>query len=99
MMGGERRSRRWCRLAACLLAAPAWGNAEAASDDGLALIAAVRAQDVEASRALIDGGADVDAVQPDGATALHWAAYHDAVELVDLLVEAGAVVDAANDTG
>ncbi len=99
MMGADRRSRRWCRLAACLLAVSAVPAAGTANDDGRALIAAVRAQDAEASRALIDGGADVDAVQPDGATALHWAAYHDAVELVDLLVGAGAAVDAANDYG
>ena len=99
MMGAESRSRGWCWLAAGLLAAAASAAAEAANGDGRALIAAVRAQDFEASRALIDGGVDVDAVQPDGATALHWAAYHDAVELVDLLVGAGAAVDAANDYG
>ncbi len=99
MIGAERRSPEWCCLAACLLAAPAWVAGAAAGGDGRALIAAVRAQDVEATRALIDGGADVDAVQPDGATALHWAAYHDAVELVELLIGAGAGVDAANDYG
>ena len=97
-MGAERRFRGWGWAAVCLVAAPV-GSAGAASDDGRALIASVRAQDVEASRALIERGADVDAAQPDGATALHWAAYHEAVELVDLLVGAGAVVDAANDYG
>ena len=99
MMGAERWSRGWRWLAAGLIAAPAVAAAEAADGDGRALIAAVRGQDVEASRTLIDRGADVDAVQPDGATALHWAAYHDAVELVDLLIGAGAAVDAANDYG
>ena len=99
MMGAARRSRGWCWLAAGLLAAPAGAVAEAAGGDGRALIAAVRGQDLETSRALIDQGVEVDAVQPDGATALHWAAYHDAVELVDLLIGAGAAVDAANDYG
>ena len=98
-MGAERRSRGWCWLAASLLAAPGVTAVAAAGDDGRALLAAVRAQDVEAARALIGRGADVDAVQPDGATALHWAAYHEAVELVDLLTGAGAAVDAANDYG
>ena len=98
-MGAERRSRGWCWLAASLLAAPGVAAVAAANDDGRALIAAVRAQDVEASRALIGRGVDVDAAQPDGATALHWAAYHEAVELVDLLIGAGAAVDAANDYG
>ncbi len=99
MMGAGGRFRGWCWLAAGLLATPAGAVAEAASGDGRALIAAVRGQDVEASRVLIDRGVEVDAVQPDGATALHWAAYHDAVELVDLLIDAGAAVDAANDYG
>ena len=99
MMRADRRYRGWCWLAAGLLAAPV-AAVEAANDDGgRALIAAVRAQDAEASRALIVRGAAVDAVQPDGATALHWAAYHDAVGLVDLLIGAGAAVDAANDYG
>ena len=98
MMRAERRSRGWCWLAAGLLAASA-AAAEAADDDGRALIAAVRAQDAEASRALLDRGAAVDEAQPDGATALHWAAYHDAADLVDMLIGAGADVDAANDYG
>lgn len=98
-MRARRRSRGWCRLAAGLFVASAVAVAESANADGRALIAAVRGQDVEASRALIERGVEVDAVQPDGATALHWAAYHDAAELVELLVGAGAPVDAANDYG
>ena len=101
MTGIGRRPRAWRRLAACLAclaAAPAASVAGPAADDGR-LIAAVRAQDAAAARALIGSGADVDAARPDGATALHWAAYHDAVEIVDLLIGAGAAVDAANDYG
>ena len=99
MMGAERRYRGWCWPAVCLAAAPAVAAAGAADDDGRVLIASVRAQDVDGARASIERGVDVDAVQPDGATALHWAAYHDAVELVDMLIGAGAAVDAANDYG
>ena len=98
-MGAERRSRGWCWLAVWLVAAPAVSAAGPADGDDGALIVSVRAQDVDAARALIAQGAAVDAVQPDGATALHWAAYHDAVELVDLLLGAGAAIDAANDYG
>ena len=98
MMGAERRSRGWFRLAVCLLAAPV-ASAAPTDDGGRALIAAVRAQDVDAARALLEQDVDVDTALPDGATALHWAAYHDAVELVDLLIGAGAAVDAANDYG
>ena len=97
----RRRSRGWRRLAACLVfpAAASAASAAGPAADGGRLIAAVRAQDAAAARALIGSGADVDAARPDGATALHWAAYHDAVELVDLLIGAGAAVDAANDYG
>ena len=50
-------------------------------------------------RALLDGGADVNAPQVDGTTALHWAAYHDDLETARLLVRAGADADAANRYG
>ncbi|MDP6579793.1 MAG: ankyrin repeat domain-containing protein [Vicinamibacterales bacterium] len=63
------------------------------------LVDAVKAQDAEAVRALLDDGADVNAPQPDGATALHWAAYRDDVETAGLLLAAGANVTAANELG
>ncbi len=45
------------------------------------------------------GGADVNAAQLDGMTALHWAVYHDDADTTELLVSAGADVDAANRYG
>ena len=45
------------------------------------------------------GGADVDAAQVDGMTALHWAAYHDDADTAGLLVRAGAGVNVANRYG
>ena len=50
-------------------------------------------------QALLAGPADVDARQPDGATALHWAVHREHAEIADLLIRAGANVDAANDLG
>ena len=97
-MGVAMRSTGWCWAVAGLAAAPAV-SASGPGEDGRALIAAVRAQDAGAVRALVARGVDVDAARPDGATALHWAAYHDDAGLVDLLVGAGAAVDAANDYG
>lgn len=61
------------------------------------LVDAVRAHDVQAVRALLAQGADVNAPAGDGATALHWAVHHDDDEVVGLLLEAGAHADAAND--
>ena len=40
-------------------------------------------KDVAAVRALLKQRADVNATEGDGATALHWAAYHDDVEIVE----------------
>jgi ankyrin repeat protein len=60
--------------------------------------AAMRRDAVEVRR-LLQSGADVKAAQADGATALHWAAYHGDVSLASLLLEAGADVAAANRNG
>src|SRR5688572_26485697 len=50
-------------------------------------------------RALISKKADVNAPQVDGATALHWAVHRGDVEAADLLLRAGARVDATNRNG
>ncbi len=55
--------------------------------------------DAAAVRTLVAQKADVNATQPDGATALHWAVHHGDRELVDLLVRAGANVKVANRIG
>ena len=71
-------------------------TAPGGSDDA-PLLLAVKQQDKGAVRALLQQRADVNAVDGDGASALHWAVYRDDAELVDLLIAAGAKVDAAND--
>ena len=48
---------------------------------------------------MLDKKAAVNTAQPDGTTALHWAAYHDDLELVSRLLDAGADVRAANRYG
>src|SRR5580658_6974455 len=52
--------------------------------------------DVAGVRALLAQKADVNAPQPDGATALMWGVRANDVEMVDLLLAAGANVKAAN---
>lgn len=49
--------------------------------------------------ALLSAKPDVNAAQADGATALHWAAYHDRDALVAKLLAAGAKADTANRYG
>ena len=56
-------------------------------------------RDQAAVRMLLGKKADVNAPQADGATALHWAVYHEDVALVDELLGAGANVMAANREG
>jgi ankyrin repeat protein len=50
-------------------------------------------------QSLLQEGFDVNAAQADGATALHWAAYHGDTDLARLLLEAGADATAANRNG
>jgi ankyrin repeat protein len=52
--------------------------------------AAAQARDVAAVRALLKQGADVNAAQGDGMTALHWAALNGDGELTSMLLYAGA---------
>src|SRR3954452_9463715 len=50
-------------------------------------------------RALVRQHANVNAPQPDGMTALHWASYQDDVDIARLLVRAGANAKAVNRYG
>jgi uncharacterized protein len=56
-------------------------------------------RDTEALRSLIKQSANVNAPQPDGTTALHWAAHWNDPEAVNLLLRAGANAKAANRYG
>jgi uncharacterized protein len=67
--------------------------------EGPAIIEAAKAADRAALRTLIQRKADVNAVDGDGTTALHWASYRDDLAGVELLIRAGAKVNAANDLG
>ena len=58
------------------------------------LVDAVKRGDVAAVRALLARKADVNAADPDGATALHWAAQLNQPAIADALIDAGAHVNA-----
>ena len=55
--------------------------------------------DVEMVRSLLEGGADLDAPQGDGMTALHWAAERGDREIAKLLISAGADMEAGTRLG
>ncbi|MBM3808775.1 MAG: hypothetical protein FJW22_11360 [Acidimicrobiia bacterium] len=85
------------KLCAVLLAATL-STAVAAS--GPADIAnAAQAKDAAAVRKLLKDGADVNAAQGDGMTALHWAALNGDAELASMLLYAGANVGAKTRIG
>ena len=87
------------RVRGWMIAVVIAGHAVALAASDRPLVEAVKNQDKSAVRALLDERADVNAPQPDGATALHWAVHHDDLEVVGWLLEAGAHVDVANDYG
>jgi ankyrin repeat protein len=83
----------WLRIVLTLLVCA--GVAEAQTP----LIDAVRAGNAAAVRTALAKRPDVNATQPDGTTALHWAANGDAPEIVQMLVRARANVNARNRYG
>jgi uncharacterized protein len=82
---------------ACFVALIASAPSAIAADSPL--IDAVKRQSPAAVRTLLRAKADVNAVAPDGATALHWAANRGNVDIAAMLLKSGAKVDAANDFG
>ncbi len=115
VVGGLKRTGRMCRLAVCLTVsvlvpsglAPAGlavaestvgGVAEGGVQDSPVADAAQHG-DLEAVRRLLRDGADVNAAQGDGMTALHWAAERGDRELAEVLIYAGARVDAGTRIG
>ncbi|MBM63884.1 MAG: hypothetical protein CL484_13135 [Acidobacteria bacterium] len=79
----------------CLVGAAGGGAAYA----DLRLVEAAKAQQWDTVGRLLVAKVDVTTSQPDGATALHWAAYWNEPAIVEGLLESGAQVDAENDYG
>jgi uncharacterized protein len=94
VMRGRRVSALWLTF---LFATAGLGFAAASHDSPLA--DAVQRGDQAAVLSLLKQGADVNAPQRDGATALHWAAYFNDPETTALLLRAGAKVMARNALG
>jgi ankyrin repeat protein len=86
-----RRSISWAAL--CLL----FAAVSAAADSQLA--STIKAGDRQHALTMIAAGADVNAAQPDGTTALHWAVYRQDAELVKTLLAHGANPKVVNTFG
>src|SRR5437879_7136011 len=68
----------------------------AGTSGDLRLVDAAKNRNHEAVRSLVQQHVDVNTPQADGATPLAWAAHWDDLETADLLIRAGANVNAAN---
>lgn len=75
------------------------GTGQARAQSRPPLSEAAKAVDREAVSRLLSQGANVNASEGDGSTALHWASYRDDGDTADRLLRAGAKVNVANDLG
>jgi ankyrin repeat protein len=86
-------------LVSCLLVGATTGlRVMAAAADAPVADAAMRG-DTAGVRTLLRGGADVNAAQGDGMTALHWTALGNDLDTMNVLIYAGATTDALTRVG
>lgn len=94
-----RNIRRVALGAAALLITLAVAASTEAAARRVALIDAVKNGNVATVKTLLAQKVDVNAAEPDGTTALHWAAHIGNTQMADLLLKAGANVKAATRAG
>lgn len=95
MLSALRSLRKSPLLLALLLSLPSVISAQ----PDIRLIDAVERRDLSAFRAMLDLRIDVNQVEVDGTTAMHWAAHRDTVDMARLLIAAGAEVNVKNRYG
>jgi uncharacterized protein len=81
-----------------LIGAAEPGTAAQKGSSATTLVDAVRARNTTVARVLLRK-VDVNAAEPDGTTALHWAAHHGDLDIVDALIQKGANANAVNRYG
>jgi ankyrin repeat protein len=95
-----RPKRKWLGAVLVVLAVRlAAADISVKSPEPSPLADAVQHGDAQSVQALLKNKVDVNAPQPDGATALHWAAYRSDAESAAALIRAGADVNAKNRYG
>ena len=68
-------------------------------DEVITMRRAVSHGDIDTVKSLLDGGADIEAIDEDGRSALMLAAYHGNYEIMELLLDRGADVNAKDHFG
>src|SRR3954464_10788373 len=92
--------RRHAAIAIGMLAAVVEGSVCLQEDQlDRRLVDAAKANNHAAAIALLTQKVDVNAKEPDGTTALHWAIHNSDVDLVRRLIRAGADIKARNEFG
>ena len=89
----------WRILAVGIFAALTAGVSLGVAASGAQIAGAARDGDFDKVRELIQAGTDVNTPEPDGSTALLWAAYQSDPDMVTALLQAGADPDQANTFG
>ena len=95
------RSRRaaLALIVSCLLVGTTTASRLSAQTTDSPVADAAMRGDTEGVRTLLRGGADVNAAQGDGMTALHWTALGNDVETMNVLLYAGAATEALTRVG
>jgi ankyrin repeat protein len=86
-------------IVSCVLAGATTASRLLAQAGGSPVADAAMRGDTEGVRTLLRGGADVNAAQADGMTALHWTALGNDLETMNLLLYAGAATEALTRVG
>lgn len=84
-------------LAAGVLATAA--HAQPVDDPNAAIFAATKAGEQQRALELLAAAPGAVSAEPDGTTLLHWAAYHNMLELARAVLARGAAANAVNDYG
>jgi len=69
------------------------------TNEGASLLSAASSGDLQELKTLLDRGADVEAQDGNGWTALHWAAQNNHPDVVKELLDRGANMEAQNNDG
>ena len=94
----ERNVRKALLLLSGVCCLATWSTLQAQPRD-VRLLEAVKRRDQKAVAALLKDKADVNAAQPDGATALAWAVHLGERRMAEALLDAGANADTADEYG